>query len=43
MEVFNMELWAIGLLHEVAIEKRDTWWKHGLRTMAVFRESQATL
>jgi hypothetical protein len=43
MEVFNAELWAIGLTLDVAIEKRETLQKHGLKTVAVFSDSQAAI
>jgi len=32
MEVFDAELWAIGLALEVTIEKRETLQRHGVKT-----------
>ena len=43
MEVFDAELWAIGLALDVAIEKRDTLQVHGVKTVAVFSDSQGTI
>jgi len=43
MEVFDAELWAIGLALDVAIEKRETLQKHGVETVAVFSDSQAAI
>jgi len=43
MEVFDAELWAIGLALDVAIEKREAWQMHGVRTVAVFGDSQAAI
>jgi len=43
MEVFDAELWAIGLALEVRIEKRDTLQRHWMKTVAVFSDSQATI
>jgi ribonuclease HI len=43
MEVFDAELWAIGLALDVAIEKRETLQKHGVKTVAVFSDSQAAI
>jgi hypothetical protein len=41
--VFNAELWAIGLALDVAIKKRETWQVHGVKTGAVFSDSQAPI
>jgi len=43
MEVFDAELWAIGLALDAAIEKRETLQKHGVETVAVFSDSQAAI
>jgi len=43
MEVFNAELWVIGSALDVAIEKRETLQVHGVKTFAVFSDSQATI
>ena len=43
METFDAELWAIGLAHEATIEKTETMQRHGLRTVAVFSDSQAAV
>jgi len=43
MEVFDAELWGIGLALDVAIEQRETLQKHGVKTVAVFSDSQATI
>jgi len=36
MEVFDAELWAIGLTLGVTIEKRETLQRHGVKTVAIF-------
>jgi hypothetical protein len=43
MEVFDTELWAIGLALEVKIEKRETLQRHGVKTVAVISDSQAAI
>jgi len=43
MEVFDAELWEIGLALEVVIEKRDILQKHGVETVAVFSNSQVAI
>jgi len=43
MEVFDTELWAIGLALDVAIKKRETLQKHGVKTVAVFIDSQPAI
>jgi len=43
MEGFDAELWAIGLALNVAIEKRETLQVHGVKTVAVFSDSQAAI
>jgi hypothetical protein len=40
MEVFDTELWAIGLALDVAIEKRDTLQMHRVKTLAIVSDSQ---
>jgi hypothetical protein len=43
MEVFEVQQCAIGLTHDVAIEKRETLQKHGVKTVAVFSDWQAAI
>jgi len=43
MEVFGAELWAIGLVLDVPIEKRETLQIHGVTTVAVLSDSQAAI
>jgi len=43
MEVFDAELWAIGLALDMAIQKRETLQIHGVKTVAVFSDSRATI
>jgi len=43
MEVFDAELWAIGLALDVAIEKRETLQVHGVKMVAVLNNSQAAI
>jgi len=43
MEVFDAELWAIGLALGETIKKRETLQRHGVKTVAVFSESQAAI
>jgi len=43
MEVFDAELSAIGLPLDVVIEKREALQMHGVRTVAVFSDSQAAI
>jgi len=43
MEVFDYELWAIGLSLDVAIEKRETLQRHRVKTVAGFCDSQAAI
>jgi len=38
MEVFDAELWAIGLTPEVMIQTRETVQNHGVETVAGFRD-----
>jgi len=43
MEVFDAELWAIVLALDVAIEKSEKLPEHGVKTLAVFSNSQAAI
>jgi hypothetical protein len=43
MQDTDAELWDIGFAHEVAIETRETMPVHGVKTVAVFSDSQATI
>ena len=43
MNVFDAEMLAIGLALDVAIEKRETLQKHGVKRVAVFSDSQAAI
>jgi len=43
MEVFDAELWAIGLARDVPIEMRETLQVHGVKTVAVFSDSQVAI
>ena len=43
MEVFNAELWAIGLALGEKIEKRETLQRHGVKTVAIFSDSQTVI
>jgi len=43
MEVVDAELWAIGLTLDVTIEKRDTWQRHGVKTVAICSNSQTAI
>jgi len=42
-EWFDAELWAIGLALDVTIEKRETLQRHGVKTVAVFSDSQTAI
>jgi len=39
MEVFDAELWGIGLAHGETIEKRDTLQRHGVKRVVIFSDS----
>jgi len=39
----DAEQWVIGLALEVTIEKRQTLQRHGVKTVAVFSDSQAAI
>jgi len=43
MEVFDAELWAMGLALDVVTKKSETLQKHGVKTMAVISGPQATI
>jgi hypothetical protein len=43
MEVFDAELWAIGLALGETVKRRERLQKHGVKTVAVFRNSQAAI
>ena len=43
MEVFNSKLCAIGLALDMAIEKREKLQRHGVKPVAVFHDTQATI
>jgi len=43
MDVFDAELWAIGLALDVAIEKRETLLQDGVKMVAVFSDSHAVI
>jgi len=43
MEDSHAELWAIGLVLDVAIKKRETLQEHGVKMVAVFSDSQGAI
>jgi hypothetical protein len=43
MEVLDVELWAIRLPLDLAMEKRDILQQHGVKLVAVFSDSQAAI
>jgi len=43
MEVYDAELWAIGLALRESVKKRDTLQIHGVTKVAVFSDSQAAI
>jgi len=43
MEVFDAELWAIGLALDVAIDKTESLQNHRVKTVVVFSDSQAVM
>jgi ribonuclease HI len=43
MEVFDAELWAIGLALGETVERRERLQEHGVKTVAVFSDSQAAI
>jgi hypothetical protein len=43
MEVFKADLWVIGFALDIAIDLRETLQMHGVKMVAVFRDSQAAI
>jgi len=43
MEVFDAELWAIGLALGETVKRRERLQEHGVKTVAVFSDSQAAI
>jgi len=43
IEVFNAELWTIGLTLDVKIETRETLQRHGVKTVAIFSDLQTAI
>ena len=43
MEIFNTELWVIGLALDMVIVKRAPLLKHEVMIVAVFSDSQAAI
>jgi hypothetical protein len=43
VEVFDAELWAIGLALDVTIEKREKLQRHGVKMVAVFSDLQTAI
>jgi hypothetical protein len=43
VKVFDTEMWATRLAIAVAIEKREIFQNHGVKTVAVFSNSQAAI
>jgi hypothetical protein len=43
MEVFNAKLWVIALALGETIEKRETLQRHGVKTEAIFSDSQTAI
>jgi ribonuclease HI len=43
MEVIDAKLWAIGLVLDVAVKNIETLQMHGVKTVAVFSDSQAII
>jgi len=43
MGVFDTDLCAITLPHDVAIENRESFQKHGVKMVAVFSDSQTAI
>ena len=43
MEEFDAKLWVIGLTLDVTIKRRETLQRHGVKTVAVFRDSQTAI
>jgi ribonuclease HI len=43
MEVFDAELWAIGLALGETVKRRERLQEHGVKTVAVLSDSQAAI
>jgi hypothetical protein len=43
MEVFDTEMWAIRHSLDVAIDKRETFQKYGVKRVAVFSDLEAAI
>lgn len=43
MEVFDVELWAIGLMLRETVKRRDRLQKHRVKTLAVLSDQQAPI
>jgi hypothetical protein len=43
MEVFDAELWAIGIALHQTVKKSETLQTHGVTMMAIFSDSQAAI
>jgi hypothetical protein len=43
VEVYDVELWAIGLTLWQSVERRDRLQTHGVMKVAVFSDSQAVI
>jgi len=43
MEIFDAELWAMGLALDVTNKKRESLQIHGVKTVEVFSDSQAAI
>jgi hypothetical protein len=43
LEVFDCELWVVGLAFDMVIENSDTMQRHGVKIVAAFEYSQAPI
>jgi len=43
MEVFDAELWAIGLALRETVKRRERLEKHSVKTVAIFSDSDAVI
>jgi len=43
MEVFDAELWAIGLALGETVKRRERLQRYGVKTVGVFSDSQAAI
>jgi len=43
MEVLDTELWAIGLALDESFEKGETLQTQGVKTVAIYRDSQSAI